>query len=316
MRRRAFLPLAFGAVLLQPADGIGQTRLRTVGVLDSGDPGPLLDELRKTLSGLGYGEQTLRFELRRAGDPDGLRRHAEELVALKVDVIVARLTPALRAAMNATRTIPIVMTACGGPVEIGLIASLAHPGGNVTGMSLGGMNLLGKRLQVIREVLPGVRHVAMIAAGADPFSRVILSGTEAKGRELGIKVTPMPIDSIQQLEPKFSALGSDRPQAIHTMANVPAEPVIAFAIKNRIPLFPTQRNAVEQGALASYGGLLEEQYRGAAIYVDKIFKGARPAELPVEEPQRFELVINLKTAKSLGLAIPPILLVQATELIE
>ena len=253
MRRRAFLSIAAGAAALQPTAGAGQTRVRTVGVLDSGQ-GPFLGELRKTLSGLGYREGALRLEVRTADDPESLRRHAEELVGLKVDVIVARLTPALRAAMNATKIIPIVMTACGGPVESGLIASLARPGGNVTGMSLGGMNIVGKRLELIREVMPSVRHIAMVASGDDPFTTVIMNATEQKGRDLGIKVTTMPLVGLQQIEAKFVALGRDRPEAIHAMTNLPAEPLIAFAFKHRIPMFPAQRTAVERGALLSYSG--------------------------------------------------------------
>lgn len=317
MRRRVLLATASGAVLLSAIRTVAQPRLRLVGALDSGESGPFLPEIRKTLARLGYVEGThLRFESRSSQSPEILSRLAEELVALKPDVIVARLTPALRAAMTATRTIPIVMTACGGPVESGLIDSLARPGGNVTGMSLGGMNLIGKRLELIREVAPAVEHIAMVGAGADPFSRILMDGTVLKGRELGMRVTPIGIAKIQELDARFAAMGNDRPQAMLALANVPAEPLIALAFRNRLPLFPTQRSGVEAGGLLSYGGLLQEQYRGAAIYVDRILRGAAPATLPVEEPRHFELVVNLKTARTLGLAIPPIILVRATEVIE
>jgi putative ABC transport system substrate-binding protein len=316
MRRRAFIPLVFGGAFLRPADGSSQTRGHTIGVLDSGEPGPLLDELRKMLRRLGYPDASLRFEVRASGNADELRRLADELVALKVDVIVARLTPALRAAMGATKTIPIVMTACGGPVESGLIASLARPGGNVTGMSLGGISLIGKRLEIIREVLPSVRHIAMVGARNDPFTRMILDGTEQKGREIGIKVSKLLLLSSNELAGALDALGNDQPEALHTMANLPADPVNVLGAQRRIPVFPTQRAAVESGALLSYGGLLEEQYRGAAIYVDRVLKGAKPETLPVEEPRHFDLVINLKTAKTLGLTISPLLMVRATEIFD
>ena len=318
MRRRALLPSLAGTFAVWPAVGFGQIALRTIGVLDPGDPGLYLGELRKTLSALGHVEgRNIRFEVRSGSNNlDALRRQARELADLKVDVIATRLTPALSAAMETTKSIPIVMSAAGGPVESGLITSLARPGGNVTGMSLGGTNLIGKRLQLIREVVPHTRHVAMIAAGSNPYIDVMLSGTEQSGRELGIKVTAVRASaSAQDLETRLAAVGEPI-DAIHAMAGVPVEPLMALANKLRLPVFPTQRIAVDAGALLSYGGKLEEQYRGAAVYIDKILKGVQPRDLPVQEPARYELVINLKAARMLGIAIPAVLLTQADELIE
>jgi len=318
MRRRAFLPSLAGLLALRPAAGTGQARLRVVGVLDGADAGPFFIELRKTLSGLGHIEgQNIRFEVRSGtNNVEALRRHADELARLNVDVIVTRLTPPLRAAMEATKTIPIVMSAAGGPVETGLVTGLARPGGNVTGMSLGGANFVGKRLQLIREMIPGVRHVLLVAAGANRYTDVIMAGTEQAGRELGIKVTSISVDpSARDLETRLAAI-AEPIDAIHAMANVPVEPLVALAAKRRLPVFPTQRGAVDAGALLSYGGRLEEQYRGAALYVDRILKGAQPAELPVQEPARYELVINVKTARALGITIPVTLLAQADDLLE
>ena len=303
--------------MLRPAVGIGQPKIRTVGILDPGDPTPFLSEFRKGLSGLGYVEgKTIRLEVCMAESKiELLPRLAEELVRLKVDVIVARLTTALRAAMQATKEIPIVMTAVGGPVETGLVASLARPGGNVTGMSLGGVQLAGKRVQLIHEVLPAMRRLIFIANSGDPFSDTIAATMADVARGLPVQTTSV-TTSAAELETAFAVLARERPDAIHTMANLPTKPIAELALKNRIPLFATQRSAVEVGALLSYGGRLEEQYRGAAVYLDKILRGAAPASLPVEEPSRFELTINMKTARALGLAIPPTLLAQADEIIE
>jgi putative ABC transport system substrate-binding protein len=287
-----------------------------VGILDPGDPTPFQSEFRKGLSSLGYvAGKNIRLEVRMAESKNELLpRLAGELVQLKVDVIVARLTTALRAAMQATKDIPIVMVAAGGPVETGLIASLARPGGNVTGMSLGGVQLAGKRVQLIREAVPSLRRLALIANASDPFSDIIASSLTEAARALQVQTISLNT-SPQGLDAAFAAL-RERPDAIHAMANLPAGMVAGLALRTRTPLFTTQRSGVEAGALISYGGRLEEQYRGAAVYVDKILKGASPANLPVEEPSRFELIINMKTARVLGLSISPTLLAQADEIIE
>lgn len=287
-----------------------------MGVLDPGDPTPFLDDFRSALGALGYVEgKNIRLEVRMAESrPELLPRYAEELVRLKVDVIVARLTTGLRAAMQATRDIPIVMTAAGGPVETGLIASLARPGGNVTGISLGGVQLASKRLQFIRYAVPSMRRLALVSNGLDPFSAVIAASLTEAAQAVSVQTISVNAGPAE-LEAAFAAL-RERPDAIHTMANLPAKTIAELALKNRIPLFATQRSGVEAGALISYGGRLEEQYRGAAIYVDRILRGAAPESLPVAEPSHFELTINMKTARALGLTISPTLLAQADEIIE
>jgi putative ABC transport system substrate-binding protein len=318
MKRRAFLAFGLGATLLHPGIAVGQAGLRTIGVLDGGDPDSMLAEVRQVLRELGQVEgKTYRFEIRSGSNvPTTLRRHADELVRLKVNVLLVRLTPPLRAAMAATSSIPIVMAAVGSPVESGRIATLVRPGGNVTGMSLGGVQLTGKRLQLMRQFLPSMRRLAVVGIAVDPYADLYMSGVEQVGQELGLQVTLVKVAGPQDLSQAFAAMERERPDAIHTMANLPTAALLPLSLNGRVPLFATQRSAVEAGALMSYGGRLEEQYRGAAIHVDKILKGAQPASLPVEEPSRFELVINAKTAKTLGLAVPALLLAQADETIE
>jgi putative tryptophan/tyrosine transport system substrate-binding protein len=318
MRRRTLTLTALGAVLLRPADGMSQARVRTIGVLDAGDPGSMLAELRAGLSALGHVEgKTYRLEIRSGANvPTALRRHADDLVRLKVDVLLVRLTPPLRAAMAATSSIPIVMAAVGSPVESGLIASLGRPGGNVTGMSLGGIQLAGKRLQLMRQLVPGLRRLTLVAIAADAYADLYMSGAAQVGRELGLEVTETKLADVHELPAAIAAIERERPDAIHTMANLPLDAVLQLSLNGRVPLFPTQRNAVEVGGLMSYGGRLEEQYRGAATYIDKILKGADPASLAVEEPSRYELVINMRSVKALGLSVPGLLLAQADEIIE
>lgn len=310
------MPRPHGLATL-PAAAFGQTRIPVIGVLDPGTPTPFLDEFRKALRGLGHIEgKTIRLEVRSGGDSfQVLTNQADELVALKVDVIAARLTTALQPAMAATREIPIVMTAVGGPVETGLVASLARPGGNVTGMSLGGVQIAGKRVQIMREVLPAMRRLALVGNATDPFSPVMAVTMGDAARGLGVQPISVATTALD-LPASLAALDRDRPDAIHTMANLPQKPIAEMALGAHIPLFATQRSGVEAGALMSYGGRLDEQFRGAAIYVDRILKGANPATLPVEEPSRFELYINMQTMRALGLSIPPTLLAQADDLVD
>ena len=314
MKRRVLIPLAVGW-FVTPAASRAQTRMPVVGVLDAANRGDFLSEFRKALAGLGYVEgKNLRLEVR-GGNAEVLARGAEEFVRLKVDVIVARLTPALRAAMRATQDIPIVMVAVGAPVETHMVASLARPGGNVTGMSLGGVSLSAKRLQIMREVVPSLRRLASLVNIHEPYSEIVAATFEQVGKQLGIEAISIPATP-EILDASLAQLERERPDAIHTLASLPAEPIARTALRLRTPLFATQRGVVEAGALMSYGGRLDEQFEGAALYVDKILKGAPPASLPVEEPSRFEMYVNLKTAKALGLAIPPTLLAQADEVIE
>jgi putative ABC transport system substrate-binding protein len=318
MRRRALLSLAAGVATCRSSAGMAQAKVWKIGVLDIGSSSGLMAELRKALTGLGYAEgRNIQLEVRSSENtPAALRRHADDLVAMKVDVIVTRLTPPLQAAKAATQSIPIVMTATGGPVEAGLIASLARPGGNITGMSLGGVQITGKRLQLVRDTLPGLRRLVVVSNAQDAFTPQFVTHLTEAGRKVGVETSAVLLNRIEDLESAFTAKVRERPDAIQILANLPARPIIALAARQQVPLFSTQRDAVMAGALMSYSGRLEEQYRGAAVYIDKILKGAAPSTLPAAEPSRFEMAINLKTANALALSIPATLLVQADELME
>jgi putative ABC transport system substrate-binding protein len=322
MNRRAFIALASVTATLRAGPGSGQPGPRIIGILDTGNPDAFLSALRKALGGLGQVEgKDIGFEARGGeGSAEILRQRAEELVNLKVDIIAVRLTPALRAAMAATKTIPIVMAGVGGPLEVGLVPSLSRPGGNVTGMSMGGIQLTGKRLQLMRETVPSMRRLAFVSIPGDSYANryaEIMAQTMAQeARSVGIETVPVMVSRPQDLDSAIGGIAGGRPDAILALANVSADTVAAVALKHRLPVFATQRFVTDAGGLMSYGGRLDDQYRGAAIHIDKILKGALPANLPIEEPSRFELVINVKTANALGIVIPASVVAQADELIE
>jgi putative ABC transport system substrate-binding protein len=295
-----------------------QKAMPVIGVLDGGDPGPFLSEFGRGLRDLGYVEaKNIQIQVRAAaGKSELLPSLAEELVRQRVDVIVARLTPAVRAAKDATQTIPIVMAPAGAPLETGLIASLSRPGGNITGLSITSVEASGKRLQLMREMLPTLRRVAMLANAADPISESLIAEAERAAPSLSMQITPILVNGGQEIEAAFAAMDKERVDAVIMQSSLPEKAVVVLALKHRFPLISTTRSAVDAGALMSYAGRLADAYREAAVYVDKILKGAKPADLPVEQPTVFELVINLKTAKALGLTVPPSLLTRADEVIE
>jgi len=319
MRRRDFMTVLAGAIAYPHlASAQQKAAMPVIGVLDGGDPGRLLSEMGRRLRDLGYIDgQNIRIEVRSAvGKPELLRGLAEELVRQKVDVIVARLTPPVWAAKEATQTIPIVMAPAGAPLETGLIASLSHPGGNITGLSVTSAETSGKRLELMREMLPTLKRIAMLANATDPISKSLVAETERVAQILGVQIDPIPVKSGEEIEGAFAALGKDRVDAVIMQSSLPEKAIAALALKHRFPLVSTTRSAVEAGALMSYAGRLADAYREAAVYVDKILKGAKPADLPVQQPTKFELVINLKTAKALGLNVPATLLARADEVIE
>jgi putative tryptophan/tyrosine transport system substrate-binding protein len=295
-----------------------QKAMPVIGVLDGGDPGPMLKEFRRGLQELGYVEgQNVQIEVRSAaGHSELLRGLAEELVRQNVDVIIARLTPAVRAAKDATQTIPIVMAPAGAPVETGLIASLSRPGGNVTGLSITSVEATGKRLQLMREMFPALQRVTMLANADDPISKSLIAEAERAALSLGLQINPILVNGVEEIEGAFAAMGRERVEAVIMQSSLPEKSVVLLALKHRFPLISTTSSAVHAGALMSYAGRLADAYREAAVYVDKILKGAKPADLPVEQPTKFELVINLKTAKAIGLTVPLSLLQRADEVIE
>jgi putative ABC transport system substrate-binding protein len=239
-------------------------------------------------------------------------------VRLKPDIIVAATTPGAQAAQKATRTIPIVMGFVSDPVALGLVANLARPGGNITGLGVPTPEMAGKRLQLLREVAPTAARIAVLSDPSQPG--IDLRGTEAAARALGVQLQVWKVSSGGELDRAFTAISQERAAGIILL---PGTTVFAYrariaqlAAKHRLPTSAWARDLTEAGCLMSYGADPRDVARRAATYVDKILKGAKPADLPIEQPTKFEFVINLKTAKALGLTIPPSLLLRADEVIQ
>jgi putative tryptophan/tyrosine transport system substrate-binding protein len=245
-----------------------------------------------------------------------LPEKAAELVGLKVDIIVAALTPAIQAAKQATSDIPIVMAPAGEPVGTGLVASLAQPGGNVTGVSAATAELIGKTLELIRDALPSARRIAVLANEADPLAKPFLEQIGKGARRLGLEVDIEMVRPETALEVVFDEISRKKAAALIVQGSLQHKELFELAIKHRLPAFSSNRQVANSGGLMTYAANSAELQRGAAGYVDKILKGARPADLPVEQPTKFELVINANTAKALGITIPPTLLARADEVIE
>jgi len=273
---------------------------------------------REDMRELDYVEgKNVRYEFRSdGGQGSRLPALAAELVGLKVDLIVAWFTPAALAARQATRQIPIVMALVGNPVENGLVEGLARPGGNVTGMAALGAELAGKCVDLVRELVPSAHRIAALVNAPDPFSKPFLRQIQLNGEASGTAIEPIMIQSTAELDPAFTAMEKERPDAAIVQPSLPIKRVAELAIKSRIPAMSFIRDFANEGGLMSYGSEEADAYRKAAVYVDKILKGAKPADLPVQQPTKFELVVNLKTAKALGLTIPPSILARADEVIE
>ena len=321
MRRREFIGLLGGAAAVRPlAAHAQQPKMPTVGALVIGNINPeqFWREFRQGLRDLGYVEgQNIRFEFRSAqGDASRLPELAAELVRLKVDVIVTWFTPTAVAARQATRDIPIVMAETGDPIGTGLVASLPRPGGNVTGIASVTAELAGKSVQLIRDLLPSARRVTALANVTDPFSKPFLEQIDLGGAATGTTIRAIRISNDEEFESAFAAMEKDRPDAVIVQPSLPSKRAAELALKQRVPAVSVPRWFAEQGGLMSYSAKYVELFRKAAVYVDKILKGAHPADLPVEQPTHFELVINMKTANALGLTVPPALLARADEVIE
>jgi putative ABC transport system substrate-binding protein len=282
----------------------------------------LLGILRDSLRELGMIEgKNLIFEGRYAeNDLDRLPALAAELVSLKVDVIVGVATLAPLAAKRATSTIPIVMAAAGDPVGSGLVASLARPGGNITGTSLMAPDLAGKRLELLTELLPGISRVAVLWNAANPYSALVFKETVGAARILGIELQSLEVRAPDDFDGALEAATGQHAAALITvedpLTNSHRVKIAEFAAGKRLPTMAGIRIFADAGGLMSYGSNLDDIFRRSADYVGKILKGAKPSDLPVEQPTRFELVINLKSAKALGLTIPQSMLMLADELIE
>ena len=281
-----------------------------------------LDAFRQGLRELGYVEgRNFMIEYRSA---DGRRERfpelATELVRLKVDVILTRGTPAVMAAKNATGTIPVVMAASGDPLLSGVVAGLARPGGNVTGLSAIVVEVTGKRLQLLREVVPGVSRIAVLLDMGNPNNALQWKETEIAAPSLGVQPQLLDVRTPGDFGGAFDAAIRQRAGAmvvgIDALTQANHRPIIDLAAKHRLPAIYAAREFVDAGGLVAYGVSYPHLYHRAASFVDKILKGAKPADLPVEQPTKFELVINLKTAKALGLTIPQTILLQADHVIE
>jgi len=322
MDRRTFLGTLTGGLLAAPRAVEAQQagKVAKIGVLEFG--GSTNSAFGQQLRELGYIEgQNLILEHRFAeGRAERLPDLAAELVRLKVDVIVAGGTPPPLAAKHATSTIPIVMAAAGDPVRTGLVANLARPGGNVTGLSTSTPDLAAKRLELLKEVVPGVSRVAVLWNAANPFTVLNMRETEAAARTLGLHVQSLEVRGLDDFDNALPAAIRGRAGALIVVDDpltcLHRERLGDFAAKNRLPTMYGFRQCAGTGGLMSFGASLADLYRRAAIYVDKILKGAKPRDLPVEQPTNFELVINLKTAKALGLTIPPSVLQRADQVIE
>jgi putative ABC transport system substrate-binding protein len=293
-----------------------------IGILVPGPTSPQIQGFWEGLRELGYVEgQNVTVEYRSAHDRlDRLPSLAEQLVTLKVDIIYATVTPAADAAKKATQTIPIVFGASDDPVAHGLVASLARPGGNVTGLSLAAPDVSGKRLELLKEVLPGVSRVAILWNAANPIIARQLTETQAAAEVLSTKLHIVAVRGPDDFESAFRAIMKDRPGALVVLADFLTVGhrgrIAEFAAQNRLPTMCEFREFVAAGCLVAYGPSLPDSGRRVAHYVDRILKGAKPGNLPVEQPTKFELVINMKTAKALGLTIPPSLLLRADHVIE
>jgi putative ABC transport system substrate-binding protein len=281
-----------------------------------------IEAFRHGLRDLGYVEgRTIAIAYRFAdGQEARIPALAAELVRLPVDVIVVDGILAIRAAQHATTTIPIVMAVIGDPVGAGLVASLARPGGNTTGLSLMLPEVSGKRLELLREAMPTLAHVAVLWNPEVHDSRVVFQETQTAAPALGLRLQALEVRRPAEFDQAFAAMTSAHAEALVVISNAlffsHRRQLAALAVRHRLPAIFHSREYAEAGGLMAYGANGEDLYRRTATYVDKILKGAKPGDLPVEQPVKFELVINLKTAEALGLTIPPTLLFQADEVIK
>ena len=317
--RRAFIAGASTLLAAPLTVQAQQTKVPRIGVLLTIDFERTQARLREELRGLGHVEGQnvhIEFRLVPAGQADRLSDLAAELVRLKVDVIVAQFTPASTAAKAATTAIPIVMAPAGNPVETGLIASLAQPGGNVTGVAGLASELGGKSVQLMREMVPSARRVAALLNAKDPFSKPLLEQIQLAARTVAFDIRAVRVSGGEELEAAFAQMSSERIQAVIVQPSLPSKRAAELALKHRLPAVSLARWFAEDGGLMAYGWDSADIVQQVARYVDRILKGVKPADLPVEQPTKFELVINRKTAKALNLTIPDSLLLRADEIID
>jgi len=324
MERRTFMALVSGGLLASPLAANAQPgkipRLCFL-TFDPGTPqSSRFDVFFQGLRDLGYVDgQTITIDYLSAGSGQGFPALATECLRLKADIVVVTTTPAAQAAKNATRTIPIVMHSLGDPVATGLVASLARPGGNVTGTTLMAAGLAAKRLGLLKEIVPRISRVLVLAYLVDPIAAPQVKELESAAHSLGVKLLVRDIGTADDLPAAFDAGARERADGILTTAEsifvAQRTRVVQLAAQHRLPGMYPYKLMVDAGGLMAYDSYTSDLQRRAATYVHKILKGAKPADLPIEQPAKFELVINLKTAKALGLTIPQSLLTRADEVI-
>lgn len=320
--------LALGAMLFAlsfPVEAQQPKKVPRIGFLAANSPstvGRRLEAFRQGLRELGYVEgKNIVIEWRFAeGKPDRLRALAAELVRLKVDVIVTAGPASTRPAKEATATIPIVMGFDNDPVGSGFVSSLARPGGNITGLSILTPELSGKRLELLREIVPRLSRVAVLGEFNNPGTAQALKETELAAGAFGVQLQSLSVHGPKEIETGFQAAGEWRADAALVLGGPVATSqqghVVELAAKSRLPVIYPQSDYIDAGGLLFYGPSITDLFRRAATYVNKILKGAKPADLPVEQPTKFELVINLKAAKQIGLTIPPNVLARADRVIK
>jgi len=316
------LTLSFLAAPLVEADAQPSAKVATIGYLSLAGSVPLAEAFRQGLQDLGYVEgKTIAIVYRSAeGKPERLPALAAELVQLPVDVIVATTGLGAQAAKNTTTTIPIVMVSGADPVAIGLVTSLARPGGNITGLSLMNAELAGKQLQLLKEATASLARVAVLWNARDAVMTNIFSEIQTAAPGLGVTVRPLGVQEAKDIDSAIATMTEERPDALFMITDVLTSKftrqVVDFAAQHQLPTMFQSSGPVAEGGLMYYGPSSTDAYRRAAYYVDRILKGAKPGDLPVEQPTKFELVVNLKTAKALGITMPPTLLMLADKVIE
>ena len=324
IRTACAVTLALGVLAAPIVLGAQQTgKVYRIGVLSPGasPPGPL-EAFREGLRDLGYVDgQTVVIEWRFAdGKNERLPTLADELVRLKVDVIFAVNTPAAWAAKKATTTIPIVIARLADPEKTGLVPSIARPGGNITGLSSIAEEVSAKRLEILKQALPRVSRIAMLFNADNPGHLLVVRETERASTQLGLQLQTLGVRGPGDLPGAFQAVARGHAGALFVMDDVRITslkvPILDQAAKHSLPVFAQYQEFAEAGALLTFAHKLSDEYRQAAYYVDRILRGAKPADLPIQQPMKYELIINLKAAKALGLTIPQSLLLRADQIIE
>jgi putative tryptophan/tyrosine transport system substrate-binding protein len=325
MKRREFITFLGSVAAAWPVAASAQSKIPRIGFMGNSTAAleaNLVDAFREGLREHGYEEgRNIVIEYRWAdGKYDQFPALVAELIAAKVDAIVTAGTPAALAVKRATTTVPLVMVAVGDPVGTGLVPSLARPGGNLTGLSSIAPDLEGKRLQLLREVVPALSHVAMFINSLNSFHVSSMRQARAAAQAMGIKLQLHDIRKSEDLDDAFAAIRKERPDALLILADRVflhnRERMMDFTKEQRLPNVNAYKELVEVGGLMSYGPSYEDMHKRAAIYIDKILKGAKPADLPIEQPSKFTFIVNLKAAKALGVTVPSQLLGLADQLIE